>query len=120
MFSPHWSPDGQFIIAASLEISKLYLFDIKTQSWSTIYNDTCAYATWSSDSRFIYFLRFLSNPAVLRISARGGNPVVVADLKDFHLAGIFGLWLGLDPTDAPLLLRDVGTQDIYALTLEQK
>jgi hypothetical protein len=46
--------------------------------------------------------------------------VVVADLKDFHLAGIFGLWLGLDPTDAPLLLRDVGTQHIYALTLEQK
>ena len=29
-------------------------------------------------------------------------------------------WLGLDPTDAPLLLRDAGTDEIYALTLEQK
>jgi len=26
--------------------------------------------------------------------------------------------MNLDPTDAPLLLRDVGSADIYALTLE--
>jgi hypothetical protein len=44
----------------------------------------------------------------------------VADLKDFHFTGIFGFWLGLEPTDAPLLLRDVGTQNIYALTLERR
>jgi len=34
--------------------------------------------------------------------------------------GFFGFWLGLDPTDAPLLFRDVGTQNIYTLTLERK
>jgi len=28
--------------------------------------------------------------------------------------------MGLDPTDAPLLLRDIGSEDIYALTLEEK
>jgi hypothetical protein len=28
--------------------------------------------------------------------------------------------MDLDPTDAPLLLRDNGTQDIYALTLDKK
>jgi hypothetical protein len=37
-----------------------------------------------------------------------------------EFTGIFGFWLGLDPTDAPLLLRDVGTQIIYALTPERK
>jgi len=26
----------------------------------------------------------------------------------------------LDPTDAPLVLRDVGSDDIYALALEEK
>jgi len=41
-------------------------------------------------------------------------------LKDFRYTGTWGLWLGLDPTDAPLMLRDVGTSDIYALTLERK
>jgi hypothetical protein len=28
--------------------------------------------------------------------------------------------MSLDPTDAPLVLRDVGSDDIYALTLEEK
>jgi len=26
--------------------------------------------------------------------------------------------MSLDPTDAPLVLRDIGTDDLYALTLE--
>jgi hypothetical protein len=26
-----------------------------------------------------------------------------------------GPWLGLGPDDAPLLLKDTGTQDVYAL-----
>ena len=41
------------------------------------------------------------------------------DLKGWHDAGWFGRYIGLDPTDAPLLLRDIGTEDIYALTLEK-
>jgi hypothetical protein len=44
----------------------------------------------------------------------------IADLKDFHDAGWLGRYMGLDPTDAPLLLRDVGSEDIYALTLDRK
>jgi hypothetical protein len=39
----------------------------------------------------------------------------VADLKTFRQAGYFGYWLGMAPDDSPLLLRDTGTQEIYAL-----
>ena len=121
MFSPHWSPNGQFIFASSLNLSNLYLFDVKTQRWSTLYKGLFAYGTWSSDGRFIYFVRYTSDPAaVLRIPVTGGEAKLVVGLKDFRFAGPFGLWFGLDPTDAPLMLRDVGTSDIYALTLEQK
>jgi hypothetical protein len=42
------------------------------------------------------------------------------DLKGIHYTGYYGVWFGLDPTEAPLLLRDIGTCDIYALRLEQK
>jgi Tol biopolymer transport system component len=119
-FSAHWSPDGQFIAASSLDITKLYLFDIKTQSWSTIHEGMGGYVTWSSDSRLLYFLRTTADSAILRVPVRGRNPEVVADLKDFHYTGTLTVWFGLDFTDAPLLLRDVGTQDVYALTLERK
>jgi serine/threonine protein kinase len=117
MFSPHWSPDGQFICAQALDLSKMTLFDRKTQSWSTIYNGLFAYATWSRDGRFIYFLRYANDRAVLKISPRGGSSEIVVDLKNFHETGSNDLWFGLDPTDAPLLLRDAGTEDVYALTL---
>ena len=33
---------------------------------------------------------------------------------------MYGFWFGLDPDDNPLLLRDEGTDEIYALTLERK
>jgi hypothetical protein len=57
---------------------------------------------------------------VFRIPASGGDAERISDLKGVHPTGYYSVWLGLDPTDAPLLLRDVGTSDIYALTLEQK
>jgi hypothetical protein len=41
------------------------------------------------------------------------------DLKDYRFTGSLFQWMGLDPQDSPMLLRDVGTADIYALTLEQ-
>jgi hypothetical protein len=43
---------------------------------------------------------------------------VLADLKDFRQTGTFSIWLGLAPDDSPLLLRDTGTQEIYALDWE--
>jgi hypothetical protein len=42
----------------------------------------------------------------------------VVDLNNFRMAGYFGPWLGLAPDDSPLLLRDTGSQEIYALDWE--
>ena len=42
----------------------------------------------------------------------------VADLKDLPITGYYGFWLGLALDDSPLLLRDTGSQDIYALEWE--
>jgi hypothetical protein len=36
------------------------------------------------------------------------------------MTGIFGSNMSLDPSDAPLVLRDTSSIDIYALTLEEK
>jgi hypothetical protein len=60
------------------------------------------------------------DPGVFRARVSGGNAERVVDLKGFRYTGAFTRWMGLDPTDTPMLLRDVGTDDIYALTLEGK
>jgi Tol biopolymer transport system component len=120
-FFPSWSPDGQYIKADSLDIHTLYLFDVKNQRWSTLYKgSTFAYATWSKDGHSLYFLRYTSDPAILRIPLTGGEAKMVVGLKGFPYTGTFKLWFGLDPDDAPLMLRDVSTSDVYALRLEEK
>lgn len=60
------------------------------------------------------------DPGVFRIRPLGGRAERVVDLLGFHPAGVFGDRMGLDPDDSPVLLRDVGGIDIYALDLEQK
>jgi hypothetical protein len=64
--------------------------------------------------------RYANDPAILRVPITGGDAKVVVDLKGFRSAGTLGLWFGLDPSDAPLMLRDVSTSDVYALTLEKR
>jgi hypothetical protein len=50
----------------------------------------------------------------------GGKAQSIVDLRDFPWTGWYSGWFGLDPNDNPLLLRDAGTDEIYALTLYRK
>ena len=121
LFAPRWSPDGRYIAACSWGGTHLKIFDLKTQQWSELQHDgTVDSPEWSADSHFIYFKRAMNDRGIFRIPIHGGRGEKIADLNDFPDAGWFGDYMGLDPTDAPLLLRDIGSNDIYSLTLEQK
>ncbi len=122
MWSPRWSPNGRFIVGFYTGLTGgMKIFDFETQRWSVVQRTgETDFPTWSSDSQFIYFLRPRHDPGVFRVRVSGGDAERVVDLTGFRHTGAFTLWMGLDPTDTPMLLRDVGTDDIYALTLEQK
>jgi Tol biopolymer transport system component/DNA-binding winged helix-turn-helix (wHTH) protein len=124
MWSPRWSPDGWSIAALSVEHPALKVFDLRTHRWSELLkiapDASLDFPAWSRDSRFIYFLRRKGDRGVYRIRVKDRRVERVVDLTDWHITGRFGFWMGLDPTDAPLLLRDIGSDDIFALSLEQK
>lgn len=95
------------------------IFDVATQQWSELPDrEGIAYPEWSSDSKMIYFARTGGEEGLFRIRVIGGRAERIYDMKDWHSTG--SGWMGLDPTDAPLLLHDHGTSEIYALTLEEK
>ena len=122
-FSPRWSPDGRYIAALFGGPPQTYLpiFDLTTQQWHTSpVRGNAGYPSFSSDSRFLYFLRTGREQGVFRIPVTGGKEERVLDMANWHLAGSFGFSMSLDPSDAPLVTRDIGTDDIYALTLETK
>jgi len=79
---------------------------------------SAAFPNWSRDGRYIDFLHSPDNPAVLRVRISDRKVERVVDLKNFRMAGISGDWLGLAPDDSPLLVRDTGSQEIYALDWE--
>jgi eukaryotic-like serine/threonine-protein kinase len=117
MFSARWSPDGRSISAVGMNSRELHIFDIARQRWSTPYKAVVAYPAWSKDGRSIYFMNFQENPAVYRIRLADGAVEQIVDLKDLLYTGKAGMWMGLDSTDAPLFLRNLGTRDVYALHL---
>jgi hypothetical protein len=121
LYAPRWSPDGGYVAAATQATGHLKIFDFKAQQWSELPNNGPVESPeWSADGQFIYFKRVIGDRGIFRIRIHGSMEEKIADLKDFHDAGWFGDYMGLDPTDAPLLLRDIGSHDIYALTLDQK
>jgi dipeptidyl aminopeptidase/acylaminoacyl peptidase len=126
LWSPRLSPDGRYIDALTSGFNRdfplfsLTVFDFKTQQWSVIQKGEVGYPWWSHDGKFIYFLRPVDDPGVYRIRPSGGEAERVVDLKGFRFTSVWRYWMGLDPEDTPLLLRDTGTDDIFALTLEER
>jgi Tol biopolymer transport system component/predicted Ser/Thr protein kinase len=122
-FSSRWSPDGRYIAVLSRDSNFLKVFDMETQRWSVLVEEPAGggieYPSWSKDSRWIYFTSGRDVPGVYRIPIAAGKEELIADLKDWPITMWWG-WMGLDPDDAPMVVHDVGSQDIYALTLEQK
>ena len=122
LFAPRWSPDGRSIAAIRMNSTGLNVFDVKTQR--LVYSHTkglIGYQSWSADSKQ-YLLSELPGKSSRAPSPRGGRRYIerVIDLKDFRYTGNASGWMGLDPTGAPLFLRNRGTHDVYSLTLDAK
>jgi len=118
-YGGRWSPDGRRIVAMKQNPIGLSLFDVQTGEWSELAIINGGFPNWSHDGKYVYFLRFPDHPAVVRIDVARRKVETVVDLDNFHMTGSMSAWLGLTPDDSPLLLRDAGTQDVYAMELTQ-
>jgi Tol biopolymer transport system component len=120
LFSPHWSPDGRYVVAMSRDSRKLMLFDFSTHKWTELVSSPAAYPNWSHDGSYIYFSNpYIAEPAVYRVRISDRKLELVASLSRQRLGwSIAGKWMGLAGDDSPLVLRDTGSEEIYALDWE--
>lgn len=120
VFAPVASPDGRHIAAASVDGQRLLLLDIPTRKWSVLLNMNVGSASWSSDSKYVYFDTGLTeNSALYRVRLSDRKLERLADLKGFRRVVFGGFpWSGVTPDGAPLLLRDISSQEVYSLDFE--
>jgi len=112
-YSPRWSPDGRYIAALRAGPETLVLFDFSTQKWVQLEQVVVGFPSWSRDSKYIYFDSQGGDHAFYRVRISDHKLERLVSLKGLRLTGYFS-WTGLALDDSPLVLRDVGTQEIYA------
>jgi Tol biopolymer transport system component len=121
LYVPRWSPDGHYIAAVPAEGPGLMLFDFRTRKWEQADKDhTFNSLSWSRDGSYIYFDdQSPDDPAIWRLAIPGRKLERVASLKGVRQPhGFMEPSTGLAPDGSPLLTRDIGTQEIYALDWE--
>jgi Tol biopolymer transport system component len=122
LYNPRWSPNERYILATAIGDRKLLLFDFASQKWADLAEFTVnlSFKDWSRDGKYLYASTlFERDSALFRIRISDGKQEQLINLKNIRQAvGSFGPWTGLTPDDSPLLVRDVGTQEIYVLDWE--
>jgi Tol biopolymer transport system component len=116
---PRWSPDSRWVIALSTDNQKLLLLDLTTQKWRQLADKmgVIGYMTWSRDSKYVSFdTSFTADPGYFRVEIPSGQLTRVVSLKNVRrFFSSWGEWSGLTPDGSPLVVRDISTQEIYAL-----
>ena len=118
IFSPRWSPDGRWIVALSLDQTRLVLYSFASRSWKTLFTGGAADPVWSSDSKSLYFHAFAeAGSPIVRISL-DGNSHPIADLTKLGLSeGDNYFFSGVTPTGSPLVKPRIGTGNLYSVQL---
>jgi hypothetical protein len=97
----------------------LQLFDLSSRKWRELGEVEAAYPNWSRDSRYIYFRSREPSSWLCRVRISDASLERIASLQEVRRTGIFGWpWVGLTPDSNPLILRDTGTEEIYALDVD--
>ena len=120
LWGPDWSPDGKSITAMD-SAENLVRLDVESGRRTEIENVSPSYGVyyWDADSEHIVFIDSesrLEERAVHRMRLADGMTEKVASVG--HMRGVYGalgIWVGIDPDGAPLMLRDIGIHHIYAL-----
>jgi hypothetical protein len=92
------------------------LFDFQTQRWSELGHCSFGWLNWSHDGQYLYILDQSGNGAVRRVRVSDHKVERVADLCNFKITGRYrGSLSLLAPDGSPLLLRQAGTHNVYAI-----
>jgi DNA-binding winged helix-turn-helix (wHTH) protein/dipeptidyl aminopeptidase/acylaminoacyl peptidase len=119
----HWVAENT-LAATPRNQMKLMIFDVRTQHWSDLVPGKVPgnVVNWahSPDYKYFYYTTGGAEPEALRIRLADHKVETIASLKDLPRAlGPDGnTQISVAPDGSAIFTRDVGTQEVYALTLK--
>lgn len=116
-----WYATQDTLIAIASDQSKLVRYNFKTQKWSDILTSPDKFVNWltSPDGKYFYYSTGGSDPTVFRLRLSDDAVEQVVKLKNVRLANDLdvGPKLNVTPDNSVLVLRDIGTEEVYALSV---
>jgi hypothetical protein len=98
------------------------LLDLKTGQWSELSNGRILnYPNWSRDGKFVYFEDIGDDgPEIARVSIPDRKREHVVALRNVPRVNLQSNqpWNGLAPDNSPVIMRDVGSREVYSLELQ--
>jgi DNA-binding winged helix-turn-helix (wHTH) protein/Tol biopolymer transport system component len=118
LWTSRWSPDGRYIAALTINMEqRLKLFDTTSGLWSTTSAVHVNNPNWSRDTKSLFY-DTEGGPHALRRFRIEDNKVVEITAIAF-LRPVNG-WSGLAPDDSPIVLKNLTSPAVYALTVESR
>jgi Tol biopolymer transport system component len=120
--TPHWSPDGRYLAAVRWGSLELALFEFASGKWKVMEGSRAGYLNWDLRNNRLLF-RSLRPATDGSAWVQALNPVTLAVTTVARLEGFrkpawsFGDWVGIDPSGAPLALRDLSTDEVVSWNL---
>jgi len=121
MLTPSVSPDGKYLSAMhTAAAQQLSIYDFSSAKWSKLSSSTGYRPVWTRDSSALYLItsegelqRYRSATGKLESVAKMPGRMPYFGLSNQSLQGLAFLSIGLD--GAPLVARDQGSSQIYAI-----
>ena len=112
----------EILVTVTRDFKKFLLFNLKTKERSELASNPDTFATWqiSGDRRHLYATTAGDDPKALRITLADHAVDTITSLKSLRQADDWysGISTGVAPDGSMLFTRDIGTQEVYALTVK--
>jgi len=118
-YSPRWSPDGRYVPAINRNSTKLMLFDFQTQKWIEADKGNIGWLEFTRDGQYLYFADSSGDGSVKRLHLSDLKLEKAINLKGIALVGYYNAWFAPAPDNSVMMLRNAGTNDVYALDWEE-
>ena len=117
-----WFVAQDTLVAATEDSLRFMLFDFKTRKWTELATDPGTYQAWapSLDGKYLYCTTAGADPKAQRIRIADHAVETITSIKGLRSVSdpSEGALINVAPDGSALFTRDVGTQEVYAISVK--